>query len=284
MAKTTFINGTTILSKFLNSIFGFGAKDSWAATTAYVGGDIIKLSGDEILRCIVAGTSSSSEPTAPGTLRGTVVDGTVTWELFGGHLHDDKLFDGSCPKVLLTGSAEVTGTLPLANQVEHVHSGEAGQFGKINLDDAAEVTGLLPLANLDHNFGVITEGKFNITWPDTVFTAEVVSECAWRKLVPHDTTLPNIITLIFKYFSGTSNSNALTLPGGTIPEALRPDSSSGNESAFCFISDNTTATFGIVSINSAGTLSFTRFDGSSFTSSGQKGVRTAVMIYGQWPA
>jgi hypothetical protein len=115
MAKSKIISGTTVLSKWLNAIFGGGAKDVWAATTAYAAGDVIELSGGEILRCIGAGTSDVSEPTAPGELRGTVSDGTITWELFAGHLHDASDMDGSAPKILLTSAAEVTGLLPIEN-------------------------------------------------------------------------------------------------------------------------------------------------------------------------
>ena len=107
MAKTIFQAGTYIMSNFLNSLFGGGAGHFWQANTAYSAGDIRKLSGGEVLRCIVAGISdSTTEPTAPGALRGTVTDNTVTWELFGGHLHDGKAMDGSAPKIV---PAEIVG-------------------------------------------------------------------------------------------------------------------------------------------------------------------------------
>lgn len=52
---------------------------SWAATTAYLGGARVKLAGGQRLEASVAGTSGASAPTAPASVGGTVVDGTVTW-------------------------------------------------------------------------------------------------------------------------------------------------------------------------------------------------------------
>lgn len=54
------------------------AASVWAATQAYALGDVVKLTGGEILRASVAGTSAASAPTAPA-VGATVVDGTVTW-------------------------------------------------------------------------------------------------------------------------------------------------------------------------------------------------------------
>lgn len=101
MAKTVFVQGTYILANWLNAIFGGGAHKVWVANQAYDAGVVIKLSGGAVLRAIVGGVSGTEEPAAPGSLRGTVADNTVTWELFGGHLHDGKNMDGSAPKVII---------------------------------------------------------------------------------------------------------------------------------------------------------------------------------------
>lgn len=54
---------------------------AWAQTTAYLQGAFVaKVSANAYrYECTTAGTSSSSEPTWPTTVGGTVVDGTVTW-------------------------------------------------------------------------------------------------------------------------------------------------------------------------------------------------------------
>jgi hypothetical protein len=55
----------------------------WAATHAYVVGDLVKrLTGTGIFwfKATVAGTSAGTEPTWPTVLGNTVVDGTVTWK------------------------------------------------------------------------------------------------------------------------------------------------------------------------------------------------------------
>ena len=54
----------------------------WAATTAYVVGDVVKAtSGNETIyfHCTTAGTSGGSEPTWDTTVGNTTVDATVTW-------------------------------------------------------------------------------------------------------------------------------------------------------------------------------------------------------------
>ena len=75
-----------------------------------------KLAGGACLRAIaITGDykTGATEPTAPGTLRGTVVDNNVTWELFGGHLHDGKAMDGSAPKV--AAGEVIGGLLPIGS-------------------------------------------------------------------------------------------------------------------------------------------------------------------------
>lgn len=53
---------------------------AWAASTAYSVGDQVSLTGGAVLQATVAGTSGTTEPTAPASVGGTVTDGTVTWE------------------------------------------------------------------------------------------------------------------------------------------------------------------------------------------------------------
>lgn len=59
---------------------GLTPPPNWAATTAYTVGQRVKLTGGTVLEATVAGTSGSTAPTAPGTVGGTVTDGTVTWK------------------------------------------------------------------------------------------------------------------------------------------------------------------------------------------------------------
>lgn len=53
---------------------------AWTASTAYALNDQVTLTGGEVLKATVAGTSGTTEPAAPASVGGTVVDGGVTWE------------------------------------------------------------------------------------------------------------------------------------------------------------------------------------------------------------
>jgi phage-related protein len=59
------------------------APTQWAATTAYVVGDIVRPTYDNdtgfFFRCTVAGTTGANEPFWPTVIANTVQDGTVTW-------------------------------------------------------------------------------------------------------------------------------------------------------------------------------------------------------------
>jgi hypothetical protein len=227
MSQTGFANGTIIKSKWLNSVFGFGTGTIWQSNTAYEAGDVLRTVAGEILRALNNGTSGSVEPTAPGTLRGTVTDNDIVWELFGGHLHDGGSRDGSAPKVLLTSAAEVSGTLPVANQVEHVHSGAVGQFAKVDLGAAINVTGQLPVANqvehvhsgavgqfgkinpLDHILGE-NAGYIDLVFSNAYFDTEQTVRCYYRFHYAFVTGAPAIIEVSLPNFfaqahaSGTS--------------------------------------------------------------------------------
>lgn len=72
-----YIGGTGAVAA--STALGFSPPAAWAATTSYAVGDRVTLTGGEVLRATVAGTSGSTEPTAPA-IGATVVDGSVTWE------------------------------------------------------------------------------------------------------------------------------------------------------------------------------------------------------------
>jgi hypothetical protein len=81
-------------------------------------------------------------------INGTIVTASFLNSIYNttnGHVHDGGSDDGHVSKIDLASAAHVTGALPLANQVSHVHDGT--ERGLINLANAAHVTGALPLAN-----------------------------------------------------------------------------------------------------------------------------------------
>jgi len=68
---------------------------TWASTTAYVVGDLVKAStyNSHSYLCTVAGTSDTDEPTFPTTNGDTVSDSTVTWKAY-----DPKTYQSVAPQ------------------------------------------------------------------------------------------------------------------------------------------------------------------------------------------
>lgn len=66
---------------FAGRALTFDNPSSWVQTTPYTLGAKVRLAGGELLEVTTAGTSvTGSAPTAPASVGGTVVDGTVTWK------------------------------------------------------------------------------------------------------------------------------------------------------------------------------------------------------------
>lgn len=63
----------------LDADAGKPTSAAWAASTAYAVGDSVSLTGGQILVAVQAGTSDSTEPTAPGRNQ-FVTDGDVIWQ------------------------------------------------------------------------------------------------------------------------------------------------------------------------------------------------------------
>lgn len=117
MAKTRFVDGNDFTPQLANRIYGGGDAAAWPAGTVVAAGQIIEDGNGNCWRCITSGVTGGSAPTWPGapTVRQQVTDGGAVWEHYQGMLCDGRDVDGSQPQVLLTGAAEVTGQLPLAN-------------------------------------------------------------------------------------------------------------------------------------------------------------------------
>lgn len=67
---------------------GYYAGGDWVALTAYELGDLVVADNNLIAECTAAGTSAATEPTWPGSLDDTVVDGTATWTITGRSVHN----------------------------------------------------------------------------------------------------------------------------------------------------------------------------------------------------
>lgn len=83
---TGYTAGGVALASKTNVKTDSSALTAWAATTAYVAGDVRRATTDNghVFRNTVAGTSAGTEPTwVVGTLRETADGGTVKWVEFG---------------------------------------------------------------------------------------------------------------------------------------------------------------------------------------------------------
>jgi hypothetical protein len=66
---------------FIGRSLAFDNPAGWVQTTAYALGAYVRLAGGQLLQATTGGTSvTGSAPTAPGSVGGTVTDGTVTWK------------------------------------------------------------------------------------------------------------------------------------------------------------------------------------------------------------
>ncbi len=80
--------GGAALTSLASTLQASSALTAWAATTAYVVGNVRRKVADNghAYMCVVAGTSGGSEPAWPTTPGGTVTDGGVTWAEVGSHV------------------------------------------------------------------------------------------------------------------------------------------------------------------------------------------------------
>jgi len=199
MAKTKHVRDDILYSRFVNSVYGTGANlvgsyasdtdRKWQGTTVYKPGDFVEPTAATTLwRCVVGGTTGATEPAwgTPST-RGTVTDGTVTWERYDGHLHDGRDMDGSSPKVLLTGAAEVSGTLPLSHVEQHPSGTIAAKISAVYFSSEAtfnilyDVIGNMVFLHFPEVTGNPTNGNHQLaiepqtTWPVAILPANARS-------------------------------------------------------------------------------------------------------------
>lgn len=82
---TGYTDGGVTLGSKTNTVTLSSAGTSWAASTAYSAGDIVRASVDNghLFMCVVAGTSGGSEPTWDTNNRQETADNTVVWVEIG---------------------------------------------------------------------------------------------------------------------------------------------------------------------------------------------------------
>ena len=109
---------------------------SWATSTAYTVGQTVVLSGGEALKVTIAGTSGTTEPTAPD-LDVTVDDGSVTWIRIGPTtdlLAEAKLIlAGAIQRWSEAGSGAVSTTTQMTGPYMHTETVDTKQRTGFNL-------------------------------------------------------------------------------------------------------------------------------------------------------
>jgi hypothetical protein len=73
--------GQALAAKTLTATTANSWATTWAASTAYVVGDVVRptVANTFLYQCVVAGTSAGSQPTWPTTRGLSVADNTATW-------------------------------------------------------------------------------------------------------------------------------------------------------------------------------------------------------------
>ncbi len=212
---------------------------TWAASTAYTKGTRISPTTPNGRRyiCSTAGTSSTSEPTWPTTIDGTVADGTVTW-MHRGLVSDPAwaivLSSGSNTGIQLNLSKDI-----MANDEEHeLFNKGCWNSKQINLSDIADCVGL--------NHGVIaveypvgTRREFTIEGdiltilldddydiPDSGDSDSDIEVLVWIKR-KHQVTQQTITTMYIDLAAGYASGNTsiiLDYDGGTITGTIKAGS------------------------------------------------------------
>jgi hypothetical protein len=253
---------------------GGGAAYYRQANTDYIVGKVRKNINDDPIICVTEGTSGSGEPSWGSPNRGgNVDDGTVVWEYLFGHLHDGRDLPHCGTKILLTGAEDVTGNLPITNQVEHLHSGAGGQFAKIH-----------PYSHILN----VSESEFNAVFSNSQFTTEQTITIRYRLHQTIESAKPDVIWLSCGGFSATSNGYYFLDDNAPIPTAIRPYV---DLSIPVVVIDNGVEYLGGLNLFANGDLGFgiltvsspriktAILDQTAFTNSGAKGFKAFSLQY-----
>ena len=230
---------------------------------------------------------------------GTVV--TSTWLdshylTDGGHKHDGQDDDGHAQKINL--SAEVTGTLPLANletpgsddvtndstlsgaNVSDVLEGlDSNDIGNLSTATGSDVTAALNdhETRLDNHDGdvVVTSGILKLFG----FSADQnVNFLGYFRTYRGSSNDMVIVELWLPEVYATSTDQYLGFTSGDIPANLRPDVDQ-KVHVLCFDNSGNTPLHCVLSVNQTGAWDIHRSDGSIFTSSGNKGIAAQIVRY-----
>ncbi len=129
--------------------------NAWVATTVYAVGAIVRRatgSGIYWFKATTAGTSGATEPTWPGTLGGTVVDGTVTWTAMRARRLTGTVSSSANRRTIVATGITVVSDYFGEGFITFLTGGNAGDTRRVKTDSGAG-TLTLHLAAFD-NIGV----------------------------------------------------------------------------------------------------------------------------------
>jgi hypothetical protein len=184
------------------------------------------------------------------------------------HAHDGENSDGHVAKINLTNASEVSGSLPVANQVDHVHDGT--ERAKVNPD--THLLGITP-----NQFLATVEGVTGVT-QITV---------SYRKYANVPITgFPVTVELYLPEVTGLATGSYVQLSIGSLPEDIRP---SASRCCPLFVWNNSSQTIGMAKIMSNGGISFApadttdspflRFSSTGFSGTNNRGFTASCIKY-----
>jgi hypothetical protein len=205
-------------------------------------------------------------------LPAALVNGIYGADAAGGHRHDGADNDGHCPKVVLTGGAEVDGVLPAA----YVDPAILISIGELDerLDTAEPI-----IADHENRLDTLegSNGSFTFRFPDTQFTAQQDVTVPYR-IIAGSGLIPSVVEIYLPDFSATSNGPAFS-SSILLPSAIRPGAAL---LVPVILIDNGVLVAGAFWADSAGSGVFLTDDplsGGGFTASGTKGFSASVVRY-----
>ena len=203
-------------------------------------------------------------------VQGTIVQPAWLNSVFA-HNHNAQDDDGHCPRINLTDAAEVSGVLPVANQVDHVHNGI--ERNKINPD--SHILNCYP-------------GMFSASFVGFTTSIQVALSYRINEYNPYtDPRFPKVVEVYIPEIYGVSNSTQF-YASGAIPANIRPAISGATGSCFVSVVNGGSVRQGVIHFNWDGSITLSicqvsgseiAYNSSGWAATGAKGIYATCIKY-----